>query len=166
MLSGIGDPDHLRDRGIAPRVILPGVGQNLQDRYEVGVVNRMSFDAWKVLRGATFKRGDRQYGRLEPQTGWGLHDQRVAALRRAAIRCRSPVAGPVPLCAAGEVPGYEPGYSKAFAEFPNYLTWVVLKGHTNNTAGSVRLRSSESARSAARQLQVLRGRQRRQRSRT
>jgi choline dehydrogenase-like flavoprotein len=31
MLSGIGDPDHLREVGIAPVVDLPGVGRNLQD---------------------------------------------------------------------------------------------------------------------------------------
>jgi 4-pyridoxate dehydrogenase len=31
MLSGIGDPDHLRQHGINPRVSLRGVGKNLQD---------------------------------------------------------------------------------------------------------------------------------------
>jgi choline dehydrogenase-like flavoprotein len=33
MLSGIGDPDHLANIGIAPIVSLRGVGQNLQDHY-------------------------------------------------------------------------------------------------------------------------------------
>ena len=41
MLSGIGDPQHLSDHGIAVKAALPGVGSNLQDRYEVGVVSRM-----------------------------------------------------------------------------------------------------------------------------
>src|SRR6185295_3064283 len=51
MLSGIGDPDELEQHGIAgPRdrddneiaapVPLPGVGKNLQDRYEVGVISQ------------------------------------------------------------------------------------------------------------------------------
>jgi len=31
MLSGIGDPEHLSQHGIAPCIDLPGVGQNLQD---------------------------------------------------------------------------------------------------------------------------------------
>jgi 4-pyridoxate dehydrogenase len=31
MLSGIGDPEHLKEVGISPRVALKGVGQNLQD---------------------------------------------------------------------------------------------------------------------------------------
>ena len=37
MLSGIGPAAELRAHGIALRVDLPGVGRNLQDRYEVGV---------------------------------------------------------------------------------------------------------------------------------
>ena len=35
-----------------------------------------------------------------------------------------------------------PGYSTRLKQTPDSLTWVVLKGHTNNTAGSVTLRSS------------------------
>ena len=39
--------------------------------------------------------------------------------------------------------GYFPGYSKLFADNLNYLTWVVLKAHTHNCAGTVRLRSAD-----------------------
>ncbi|MEM1389211.1 MAG: GMC oxidoreductase, partial [Pseudomonadota bacterium] len=38
MLSGIGDPDALRENGIAPRHSLPGVGQNLQDHLQARLV--------------------------------------------------------------------------------------------------------------------------------
>lgn len=38
MISGIGPQDHLTERGIPVRHHLPGVGQNLQDHYEVPVV--------------------------------------------------------------------------------------------------------------------------------
>ncbi len=41
MLSGIGPANDLRKLGITVLVDLPGVGANLQDRYEVGVVSRM-----------------------------------------------------------------------------------------------------------------------------
>ncbi|MEM5370179.1 choline dehydrogenase [Paraburkholderia azotifigens] len=34
MLSGIGPGDHLNEKGIVPRVELPGVGENLQDHLE------------------------------------------------------------------------------------------------------------------------------------
>ena len=60
MLSGIGPADHLHGLNIPMRLDLP-VGKNLQDRYEVGVVNRMNFDTWKVLEGAKFAKSDPQY---------------------------------------------------------------------------------------------------------
>ena len=37
MLSGIGDPDHLREFAIEASVALPGVGRNLQDHYSSGL---------------------------------------------------------------------------------------------------------------------------------
>jgi len=39
MLSGIGDPDQLRQFGIGVAVPLPGVGRNLQDHYATGLVH-------------------------------------------------------------------------------------------------------------------------------
>ncbi len=49
MLSGIGPRAELERHGIPVRVDLGGVGRNLQDRYEVGVVHRMDFEHWRVL---------------------------------------------------------------------------------------------------------------------
>jgi choline dehydrogenase len=43
----------------------------------------------------------------------------------------------------GKFDGYYPGYSRQFAEHLNYLTWAVLKAHTNNCAGEVKLRSAD-----------------------
>ena len=44
LLSGVGEPGHLRDVGVEPVHHLPGVGQNLQDHLEVRpssiVINR------------------------------------------------------------------------------------------------------------------------------
>ena len=37
MLSGIGDPEHLKEHGIECNTALPGVGQNLQDHIGVGI---------------------------------------------------------------------------------------------------------------------------------
>ncbi len=39
LLSGIGDPDHLRALGLAPVLPLAGVGQNLQDHYATGLLH-------------------------------------------------------------------------------------------------------------------------------
>ena len=37
LLSGIGDPAHLEQHGIEPRVDAPGVGRNLQDHLNVKI---------------------------------------------------------------------------------------------------------------------------------
>jgi choline dehydrogenase-like flavoprotein len=143
LLSGIGPAGHLAEHGIDARVDLPGVGSNLQDRYEVGIVNRMK-DEWKVLKGARFAPGDPQYRQWEKDRD-GVYATNGAVL---AVIKRSRPERPLPdlFCFAllGNFRGYFPGYSKLFAaERQNYLTWAVLKAHTVNRAGSVRLRSAD-----------------------
>jgi choline dehydrogenase-like flavoprotein len=39
--------------------------------------------------------------------------------------------------------GYFPGYSSPTVTKPNYLTWAILKAHTQNRAGQVVLRSAD-----------------------
>ncbi len=73
MLSGIGPRAVLEPLGIAVRVELPAVGKNLQDRYEVGVVNRMNFDRWKILEGVTFSRSDPAYREWADRREGALH---------------------------------------------------------------------------------------------
>ena len=79
MLSGIGPKEQLERQGIAVRVDLPGVGQNLQDRYEVGVVNRMKFAEWEVLKGRL------QFAKGDPHTTSGPTDGQ--AYTRPMERC-------------------------------------------------------------------------------
>jgi choline dehydrogenase len=142
MLSGIGPKAHLEQLGIPTRVDLEGVGQNLQDRYEVGVVNRMNQD-WEVLKGAKFAKGDPQF------TEWDRLRSGVYTTNGAVLGVikRSSAGQPVPdlLCFAllGFFKGYVPGYSAWFAQKLDYLTWAVLKGHTVNRGGEVKLRSRD-----------------------
>jgi choline dehydrogenase len=143
MLSGIGPRQTLDTHQIPVRVELDGVGQHLQDRYEVAVVNRMNFPAWKVLEGATFTREDSQYRE------WAEHRRGVYAGNGAilSVVARSGPGAPSPdlflYALLGRFEGYFPGYSSLLADNPNCLTWVVLKAHTNNTAGEVTLRSAD-----------------------
>jgi choline dehydrogenase len=143
MLSGIGPREVLERCGIEVRVDLPGVGRNLQDRYEVGVVNRMNFDTWKVLEGAKFAKGDPQYEQWARARS-GMYSSNGAAL---GVIKRSVPNRPLPdlFCMAllGKFEGYFPGYSKLFPKHLNYLTWAILKAHTNNRAGEVTLRSPD-----------------------
>ena len=141
MLSGIGPRQVLERHGIRVRVDLP-VGRNLQDRYEVGVVNRMRSD-WSVLKGARFAKGDPHYKEWEGRRS-GVYTTNGAML--AAIK-RSSAGQPLPdlFCFAllGLFKGYFPQYSRLFAEHLNYLTWAVLKAHTLNRAGEVTLCSAD-----------------------
>ena len=142
MLSGIGPKDELTKHHIPVKLDLPGVGSNLQDRYEVGVVNRMNKD-WEVLKDAKYAKGDPQYEEWQDQRQ-GVYTTNGAVL---ATISRSMPQQPLPdlFCFAllGKFRGYFPGYSKLIKEHLNYLTWAVLKAHTINRAGEVRLVSTD-----------------------
>jgi choline dehydrogenase-like flavoprotein len=142
MLSGIGPKSELAKHGIEVKVDLPGVGRNLQDRYEVGVVNRMKTD-WKVLDGSTYSPGDPQYREWEAKRS-GVYTTNGAVL--AVVRKSAPER-PLPdlflFALLGKFLGYFPGYSEDLLKTHNYLTWAILKAHTINTAGTVTLRSAD-----------------------
>ncbi|MCK8462792.1 GMC family oxidoreductase [Aliiroseovarius sp. S1339] len=142
MLSGIGDPDELAPHGITPKVALPGVGRSLQDRYEVTVVNRMNFDTWECMADCRYEVGDPLW-KTWKERGDGLYATNGAAL--AVIR-RSSEAQTVPdlFCMAllGKFNGYYPGYAADLARSKNHISWAVLKAHTLNRTGRVRLASS------------------------
>src|SRR6202008_2833717 len=53
MLSGVGPAQHLQSMGLPVVADLPGVGANLQDRYEIGVVSEWK-KPFSLLHGATF----------------------------------------------------------------------------------------------------------------
>jgi choline dehydrogenase len=143
MLSGVGPKKTLATHSIPLRVDLPGVGQNLQDRYEVGVVHRMNFANWKVLQGAKFSPGDPQF------IAWETKRQGVYATNGAVLavikRSREERLLPDLFCFAvlGLFRGYFPKYSSLFTNNLNYLTWAILKAHTINRAGEVTLRSAD-----------------------
>ena len=139
MLSGIGDPQHLAQHDITVVRALPGVGCHLQDRYEIGVVNRMR-KPWESLRGATYSANDRlsrswRRRRIGSYTSNGV-------LFSAKFQSKTDRECPDVFCffVLADFRGYYPGYSERIKKH-NYLTWTVLKAYTQNTAGTVRLRS-------------------------
>lgn len=142
MLSGIGPLAELSAKGIPLKVDLPGVGRNLQDRYEVAITHRMR-RPWPVLDGARFERGDPLWERWNASRA-GMYASSGAAI--ALIR-RSDTALPEPdiFCMAlpARFEGYASGFSKMIRAQTDCLTWAVLKAHTINRAGSVRLRSAD-----------------------
>jgi choline dehydrogenase-like flavoprotein len=143
MLSGVGPTDELRRHGIEPRVDLPGVGRNLQDRYEVAVTHPLP-RPWEGLRGALFRRGDDVWQEWSGTPREGMYTSSgatVALAQRFGPRAADPDIFAMALPTRFE--GYFPGYSKWLREHPDYLSWAVLKAHTRNRAGTVRLRSAD-----------------------
>lgn len=141
-LSGIGPRRELEHHGIAVKVNLPGVGMNLQDRYEVSVVYRMCED-WSFMKDAQFRRGDVCFERWEKSRSgvYATNGGIFAVLKKSRQDRAVPDLFCLGLLARFE--GYFPGYSKLISENRNYLSWIVLKGHTENNAGTVTLRSAD-----------------------
>jgi choline dehydrogenase len=142
MLSGIGPREVLEDNQIPVRIELPGVGRNLQDRYEVGIVNRMRED-WQLYKDVKFDTSDPQYRQ------WIKKRKGIYATNGAILtmfnRSRHADAPPDLFCMGllAQFKGYFPGYSRLFPSSLNYLTWVILKAHTRNRKGRVTLRSAD-----------------------
>ncbi|MGH3184209.1 MAG: GMC family oxidoreductase N-terminal domain-containing protein, partial [Streptosporangiaceae bacterium] len=141
MLSGIGPAD-LAASGIPLRVELPGVGHNLQDRYEASVVNRMR-KPWAALSGARFALDDPLYQEWAAhRRGMYISNGAALAVTLPSLPHRSP---PDLFCMAllARFAGYYPGYAREIAAHHDYLSWTVLKAHTLNRAGTVSLRSTD-----------------------
>jgi choline dehydrogenase-like flavoprotein len=142
MLSGIGPAAELHAKGIAVRVDLPGVGRNLQDRYEVAVTHRMR-QPWQALAGARYAQGDPVWQR------WNASRSGMYASNGAAIglirRSQATLPEPDIFCMAlpAQFEGYAPGFSEVIRQHGDRLTWAVLKAHTRNRAGTVTLRSAD-----------------------
>ena len=142
MLSGIGPKDHLAALGVEPRVSLEGVGANLQDRYEMGVIHRAA-RPWACLEGVEFAAGDPAYRAW--LGGQGMYVSNGAAV---AFSLRSRVAREMPdlfvMALVTRFSGYFPGYSEIIRASRDDITFSVLKAHTNNRGGTVRLRTVDA----------------------
>lgn len=144
MLSGVGPRAQLTKFGIPEVVNLPGVGTNLQDRYEVGVVSCFARD-FELINGATFALPNPEPDPCMQQwlkDGSGIYGTN-GALMGMILRSSKEVKEPdlYILGIPASFGGYKPGYSKSLEYHHNRFTWTVLKARTNNT-GSVELKSA------------------------
>ncbi len=146
MLSGVGPAEELRKFGINVVADLPGVGTNLQDRYEVGVVSEFRKD-FVLLSGASFAPPDDDGKPDNFLEEWAKGGKGIYASNGALIgiikRSRPELKDPdlYVFGLPGFFRGYKPGYSKIFESKHNKFTWAVLKARTDNT-GEVRLASA------------------------
>ncbi len=142
MLSGIGPREELDRFGIATRVDLPGVGTNMQDRYEVCVQSKLK-RKWESLEQVTYDQDD-AVGRMWAEGRTGIYISNGAAL--AFKRKSDPALGEADLfifALLGSFKGYYPGYSRDLRTGPDVISWAILKARTDNRAGTVRLRSAD-----------------------
>jgi choline dehydrogenase len=145
MLSGIGPERELKSHGITPLVPLEGVGTNLQDRYEISVVWKMPKDL-ELLRGIKFSLDppdDAELSRWK-KTGEGVYGTNGVVL--SVLKKSRPDVSMPDLCifaVPGRFEGYERGYSEGITKDHSYLTWLILKAHTNDRQGTVRLLSAD-----------------------
>lgn len=136
------------------RIHLPGVGRNLQDRYEVSVISELS-EEFRTLQGISFAPGDD----ADPaRRDWIEHKRGLYRTNGGtlAVLARSKQLGldePEPDIFAFGVPaafrGYYWGWSRELLNASqggthaqrNLWSWVILKAYTQNHAGQVKLRT-------------------------
>jgi choline dehydrogenase len=146
MLSGTGPEAHLRDMEITLVKDLPGVGDNLQDRYEIPVIDELDHE-FSLLDGLRFDASPDDKGFYtwsQNRTGfYTTNGATIAIMKRSDPNskgdCDLFIFG-IP----GEFAGYKLNYSDRVHTYEgrSRFSWIILKAHTNNT-GSVRLRSSD-----------------------
>ena len=150
-LSGIGPREELERFDIQPVTVsgrkLPiiernGVGTNLQDRYEVGVVSEVK-DDFRALSQCTFGKGnDPCLNQWQNGTGpYVTNGAPFGVMKKSSVAegdCDLIIFG-----APGAFRGYSPKYAEETIADKKHFTWAVLKAHTRNRAGTVTLRSAD-----------------------
>jgi choline dehydrogenase-like flavoprotein len=142
----VGPRAELEKWGIPVVADVPGVGENLQDRYEVGVISEFARD-FALLAGATFRPPPTPDEADACMREWEKGGTGIYASNGALVgiikRSRPDLADPdlYIFGLPGYFRGYAPGYSEAFEYHRNRFTWAILKARTNNT-GRVTLASA------------------------
>ncbi|OQE43387.1 hypothetical protein PENCOP_c003G05868 [Penicillium coprophilum] len=145
-LSGIGPKEELSKLGISTLVNLPGVGRNLQDRYEMGTVGKSPTD-FVLTSKCTF-----MYSLPDPcleqyendpffKGTYTTNGIAIAIIRKSSVAEDEPdllISG-----APVNFPGYYPNYSYDGLKDSQHWTWITLKSRSRNNAGTVELRSTD-----------------------
>ncbi|KAK3186734.1 hypothetical protein K4F52_004480 [Lecanicillium sp. MT-2017a] len=146
-LSGVGPREELESFDIPVVVDLPGVGENLQDHYEIVVQGKAPKD-FSALDGCTFGQGEDKclnrwrnpiLGNRGVYSSGGLG---VAIYHKSSATENNEYdnfifGGPV------NFRGYFPQYSINITEDHDWFSWAILKAHPRNNAGNVRLASAD-----------------------
>lgn len=144
MLSGIGAPEHLAANGIAPLVDAPGVGGNLQDRYEMTVVTEFDRE-FAVLSDATYGRPhDPALARWrsgDPNALYRSNGLLIGMKERYSGGSEHPEV--FLFGAPSNFTGYRPGFAEDGVRSKRHFNWAIVRGYQESMSGSVRLRSAD-----------------------
>lgn len=139
-LSGVGDGARLAKVGVEPVLERPGVGKNLQDRYEAAVVSEFDtpLDVVSPCRLDAVDE-DKDPCLASWREGVGVYTTPgflATVLRRSS---GAPLSDLQIFAVPTDARGYYPGYSADAAKARTRFTWLLLKGHTQNRDGVVEL---------------------------
>lgn len=148
-LSGIGPKDELQKFDIPVVVDLPGVGTNMQDRYEATVIANNPNDFTLLSKCTVMRKYPdpcledwKKATTISRRGGYTSSGLVLAVLKRSSVSVdETPdlfIAG-----APASFTGYYTGYSDDAFKDKKHWTWVVLKAHTRNRAGTVLLRTKD-----------------------
>lgn len=147
-LSGVGPKSELESFGIPVLVDLPGVGTNMQDRYEATVIGKSDSD-FTITSKCTFLQTMPDPCLETYQSGIGPITKGVYGTNgiAVAITMKSSVAEDEPDVLVSGAPakfkGYFPGYAADSLADAQHWAWIVLKAHSRNNAGTVTLKSTD-----------------------
>ncbi|PBP28084.1 alcohol dehydrogenase, partial [Diplocarpon rosae] len=149
-LSGIGPQAELQKFGIPVVKDLPGVGTNLQDRYEIGVNVKHPTD-FPILEGCTFdnkpqdkclSQWQRNPNILAAKGAYASNGLAATMSVNSNYAANSDIdlyifGGPINFI------GYFPQWGDFAVKDHRHFSWYALKAHTRNRAGTVELRSAD-----------------------
>ena len=150
-LSGIGPQDELASFNIPVVANLPGVGMNLQDRYETTVIGKTTSD-FAVTSDCNFYRTPddpcltrwKNGGSISTLKGVYASNGIALAITKKSTSASSSDDPDIFIAGAPvSFPGYYPGYSADGTADARHWTFLTLKAHTRNRAGTVKLRSTD-----------------------
>ncbi|KAM0187313.1 hypothetical protein ACHAPI_011226 [Fusarium lateritium] len=147
-LSGIGPKKELDSFDIPVLVDLPGVGTNMQDRYEATVIGKTDSD-FVITSKCTFMETLPDPCLEQYKKGLGPITKGVYATNGIALAVvlKSSVADDEPDLFMSGAPakfkGYFPGYASDSLADAQHWAWIILKGHSGNNAGTVTLKSTD-----------------------
>jgi choline dehydrogenase len=145
-LSGIGPANELQQHNVPVIVDAPGVGANLQDRYETSLAGKASSD-FSLTSDCTFLHSmpdpcyDQWVNNALAKGVYGSNGLSIGIVKKSSVAEGDPdlfIAG-----APANFFGYFPGYSNFSTADKKHWVWVVLKAHSRNNAGTVTLRSTD-----------------------